>query len=110
MPNVIRLNGDLDDFPILGGDGVALAPVGAQHGGGGELEVPGAGEGAVGVAEEADPRGLFRVEGLAPGVHAVVVSSDLGPGGRRAREAYTKASLTEMTKTLPASLILGCEM
>lgn len=72
MTNRIRLNGDLLDLAILRHDRVSLAAVCAEHRGSGELDVPGAGEGAVCVAEEADAGGLVGVEGLAPGVHARV--------------------------------------
>ena len=118
MADVVRLNGDLLDLAVLCNDRVPLASVRAQHGGGGELEVPRAAEGSVRVAEEADAGGLVGVEGLPPRVHADEVSAGLSLLGMEERGgvmgrlgmAYTKASLTEMTNTFPACLSLGWAM
>lgn len=68
---VVRLNVHALDLAIQGRDRVALASVGAQERGSRELDVQGAGEGAVMVAQEADAALLFGIEGLAPRVHAV---------------------------------------
>lgn len=70
MANIIRLNANALNLAILNNSSVSLAAVCAQERSGWELEVEGAGELALWVAEEADSGFLVGVEGLAPGVHA----------------------------------------
>jgi hypothetical protein len=70
-PKVVRLNVHALDLAIQGRNRVALASVGAQERRSRELDVQGAGEGAVMVAQEADAALLVGIEGLAPRVHAV---------------------------------------
>lgn len=70
MANIIRLDLNSGHLPVFNDDSVALAAVISQEPSGGELEVPGAGEGAAAVGQEADPGFLLRVEGFVPCVHA----------------------------------------
>lgn len=68
--NIVRLDMNRLNLPTLDDNRISLASVRAEEGGRGELEVPGTGEVAAGVAEEADATALVGVEGFTPGVHA----------------------------------------
>jgi hypothetical protein len=71
MADVVGLNVHLRDLAILDHDRVSFASICAEEWGSREFEIPRAGEGSIGVTEEADSGGLVGVEGLAPSIHAV---------------------------------------
>lgn len=109
MSSVIWLDVDADELSVLGDSGESLASVGAEHWCSWEFEVEGADELAGGITEETNTGALVGIKGLAPRVHAGHCqrwTRDVIVGG----QTYTKASLTEMTKTLPASLSFAWEM
>ena len=119
MSNIVRLDVNLLHLAVLNHDGITLASVCAQEGCSWEFEVQGAGELSALVTKEADSAAFVFIKLLAPCVHterflvSTVVRISYTMDGEKehhakARRTYTKASLTETTKTLPASLSLEC--
>ena len=100
MADVVRLNRNLGDLAIFGLNSSSLASDVAQQSTGIEVEVHGFGEGTIRVTEETDAAGFVWVHCLLPCVHANRGECLVQVPGNRG--IYTKASLTETTKVLPA--------
>jgi hypothetical protein len=97
--NIIRLDMHALDLPSLNHKRIPLAAVRAQERRRRELDVQRARERPAGVAQEPHAAGLAGIQGLAPGCGA---ARGLAGAGEMGQGTYTKGSLTETTKTLPA--------
>lgn len=68
--NVVWFHGGLDNLAILDRDRIALASVVSEETAGVEVNIPGFGEFASGVCQEANATALVCVQALSPCLHA----------------------------------------